>query len=75
MQHYKDLRGNSGVLAYRAGRNYIDIEFRGGSRYRYTHQVPGAQHVEAMKQLAAEGEHLATYINRHVRDRYALRLR
>ena len=75
MQRYKDLGGNSGIVAYRLGCESSDIEFRGGGRYRYTYRVPGPQHVEAMKQLAGEGRHLATYINRHVQNRYALRLR
>lgn len=75
MRSYTNPRGNSGVVGYETGADYIDIEFREGGRYRYTHQVPGRQHVEVMKQLAAEGQHLATYINQHVRERYALRLR
>ena len=68
MQRYNDPRGNSAVTAYEAGPNYIDVQFRDGPCYRYTYQVPGAQHVEAMKQLASEGQKLATYINQHVRN-------
>lgn len=75
MQQYKDRGGTSGVAAYETGVEYIDVEFRDGKRYRYTSQVPGAQHVQAMKRLAADGQHLATYINQHVRDDYAVRLR
>ena len=75
MHRYNDLRGRSGVTAYETGADYIDIEFREGKRYRYTHRVPGEQHVNAMKQLAAAGQGLATYINQHVREHYAVRLR
>ena len=75
MHTYINRRGNSGVVAYDMGPDYIDIEFHGGVLYRYTHQVPGKQHVETMKALAVEGQHLATYINQHVRERYAFRLR
>jgi hypothetical protein len=53
----------------------IDLEFRDGKRYRYTHGVPGADVVEAMKELAETGKHLATFVNQHVRDRFAARLR
>ena len=75
MQRYKDPHGTSGVTAYQAGPDYIDGQFRNGPRYRYTYQIPGIQHVEAMKQLASEGQKLATYINQHVREHYAARLR
>lgn len=75
MQPYRDHRGNSGVTAYQSGSDYIDVQFRDGPRYRYTYQVPGPGHVEAMKRLASEGQNLATYINQHVREHYAARLR
>lgn len=75
MQTYRDRSGNSGVVAYGLGPDFIDVEFWGGRRYRYTHQVPGQKYVETMKQLATAGENLATYINQHVREHYAIRLR
>ncbi len=75
MHRYKDLNGNSGVTAYDLGTDYIDVEFRDGKLYRYTHHVPGRQEVEIMKQLAEEGQNLATFINKYVRDRFAIRLR
>ena len=75
MQRYKDHRGNSGVRAFESGPDYIDVEFRDGKRYRYTHHLPGQQDVVAMKQLAQSGQGLATYINQHVRDRFAVQLR
>ena len=31
--------------------------------------------VDTMKAFAAQGEHLATFINQHVRERFATRLR
>ena len=75
MQRYKNMHRNSGVVAFQLGHDYIDIEFRDGKRYRYTEAVPGQREVEAMKQLARSGQDLATFINQHVRDRFALRLR
>lgn len=75
MQRYKNLHRNSGVVAFQSGPDYIDIEFRDGKRYRYTHNVPGQHEVETMKQLAESGEDLATFINQNVRDRFAIRLR
>ncbi len=75
MRRYEDRHGNSGVVAFRSGSDFIDVEFHDGKQYRYTHQVPGQTEVEAMKQLAASGQNLATFINRVVRDRFAARLR
>ncbi len=75
MLPYINRRGNSGVTAYEPGPDFIDVQFDKGRCYRYTYQVPGREHVEVMKQLAAEGQHLATYINQHIRNRYAVRLR
>ncbi len=72
---YEDRHGNSGVVAFRSGLDFIDVEFRDGKQYRYTHQMPGRTEVEAMKQLAASGQNLATFINKVVRDRFAARLR
>jgi hypothetical protein len=74
MRPYRNLSGDSGVVAYEIGRDFIDIEFRDGKRYRYNYTTPGRQHVEAMKQLAQRGENLATYINQNVRERFASRL-
>ncbi|MFZ5521725.1 MAG: hypothetical protein ACOZD0_11035 [Pseudomonadota bacterium] len=75
LQPYRDLSGHSGVTAYRLGRDWIDVEFEDGALYRYTATSAGAQAVEQMKQLAQGGRGLATFIVRHVRQRYAARLR
>jgi hypothetical protein len=74
MQPYKNLSGDSGVVAYQIGPDYIDIEFNDGKRYHYNDKTPGREHVEAMKQRARRGADLATYINQHVRERFASRL-
>ena len=68
------LNANSGVAAFRIHKNAIDVEFRDGKRYRYDGGSPGPVHVRAMMQRALRGSGLATYINQHVRDRYAVRL-
>ena len=75
MRRYRDQSGSSGVFAFQPGSDYIDVEFVDHKVYRYTHEIPGRHEVEAMKSLAEEGRGLATYINQHVRERYALRLR
>ena len=74
MQPYPDRTGNSGVVAFGLGDRSIDVEFRGGARYRYDDITPGPQQIAAMRRLALAGQGLATYISRHVRDRYAAKL-
>lgn len=75
MQPYRNLSGNSGVVAFNLGDSHIDIEFQDGHRYRYDYTTPGQAEVEAMKTLAQNGKGLATYINQHVRERFAIRLK
>ena len=72
--HYGNSNGNSGITAFEIQRQAIVIEFRHGGRYVYDYDTTGREHVEEMKVLALEGRGLATYINRHVRSRFAMKL-
>lgn len=74
MQRYRNLSGNSGVVAYTLHDDAIDVRFREGGVYRYDASAPGIGHVTRMRELALAGRGLATYINRHVRDDYAAKL-
>ncbi len=74
MQRYKDLGGDSGVVAFELGEQFIVIEFRDGSRYRYTAASTGAADIAAMRRLARAGEGLCTFISQHVRGRYERKL-
>ncbi|MDH4330648.1 MAG: hypothetical protein OEV93_03800 [Candidatus Moranbacteria bacterium] len=76
MKGYKNLGGNSNVLAYDAGDDYIDVSFRvssdfGYSNYRYTYGSAGKANVEKMKELAQKGQGLQTFINDVVRTKYS----
>lgn len=64
MKPYRNLSGKSGVVAYRIGPDFVDVEFKGGARYRYSHRSAGQEQVEAMKLLAAAGRGLSTFISR-----------
>jgi len=75
LQPYRDLSGHSGVVAFRLGRDWIEVQFEDGGLYRYTAASAGADAVEQMKQLARDGRGLATFIVRHVRQAYAAKLR
>lgn len=75
MQRYSNLSGRSGVSAYKTGGDYIDIQFVDGSVYRYTYSSAGINEVEKMKTLAASGKGLTSFINKYVRENYAMKLR
>jgi hypothetical protein len=74
MKRYKNLSGDSGVLAYETGEDYIKIKLRDGDVYLYNYYCPGKDKVERMKELAAEGRGLSTFISRYVRERYTEKL-
>lgn len=72
MTVYLNRNGNSGVVAYALGVDYIDIQFKTGRRrtYRYSYASAGASKVETMKQLAERGYGLNAYIQRYAREDY-----
>lgn len=74
MQPYSNLSGISAVQAFEIGDRYIDIRFKDGTVYHYSYVIPGRASVEDMKRLALVGLGLNTYINQHVRRKYATRL-
>jgi len=73
MKLYKKLNKDSGVYAYEIGRTHIKIQFNDGSTYLYTYSDTGKKNVDRMKKLAELGKGLTTYINIHVREKYALK--
>ena len=74
MKRYANASGHSGVTAYEMTQDGITVKFRDGHVYRYTHASAGRDNVERMKQLAAAGRGLSTFINRNMRDRHADKL-
>lgn len=75
IQPYLNLSGDSGVRGYAIGPRAIAVEFADGSIYLYTADSAGAEAIARMHELARCGRDLNTYINRHVRQAYAERLR
>jgi hypothetical protein len=75
MRPYENLSGKSGVTAYQIGDTFIIVEFRDGSTYAYTNSTTGISNIEIMKRLALKGSGLSTFISRHVKDKYAEKLR
>lgn len=71
MIFYKDINGDSGVLAYEIGADFIDVQFKGTSKvYRYSYQSAGRESVERMKSLAKSGDGLNSFINNNVKYLY-----
>jgi hypothetical protein len=72
MISYNNLSGNSGVIAYESGTDYIKLRFKGSSKiYVYDASAPGLTHIEQMKKLAATGRGLATYVSQNVKRNYS----
>ena len=74
MHRYKNISGESGVVAYDIGRRSITVEFNSGDRYLYTDDSAGADHITEMQRLATLGSGLSTYISQIVRERYERKL-
>ena len=75
MEHYKNLSGGSGIVAYESGPDFIRVQFASGSIYLYTYESAGSENIELMKELASMGEGLNSSINIAVRSNYARRER
>ena len=70
MTKYKNLSGESGIISYETGSDFIRIQFEDKGIYLYTEDSSGAEHIAKMKELAEKGRGLNTYINQHVRGNY-----
>ena len=70
MTRYRNLSGDSGILAYETSADAITLTFVGGARYRYSDVRPGRATVDRMKALAQAGRGLSTFVSQHVRDNY-----
>ena len=71
MKQYRDLSGQSGVVAYEVSDDAITVKFRDGDMYLYDYATTGRREVEEMKRLAVAGQGLSTFISRVVKERYA----
>lgn len=71
MEPYGNLGGDSGVVAYENGPDFIRVEFSDGAIYLYTYASAGSHNIERMKSLAGNGQGLNSFITTTVRKRYA----
>lgn len=75
MESYGKKSGDAGVTAFSLGRESIRVQFRDRSVYIYSYAATGKGKVEQMKKLAKSGKGLTTFINRHVKNHYAAKIR
>ncbi|MBS0041414.1 hypothetical protein KFE26_03690 [Shewanella sp. M16] len=73
MINYRNLGGDSNVIAYQITEQSITVQFASGrfQFYLYDYANPGAQVVERMKELAQQGRGLNSYISTTVKTRFA----
>ena len=65
---------NSGIVGYRIGTDYIDVQFKNGGIYRYEEAIIGHLHFLNMQAAAIMGNGLNAFINNYVRAK-AIRIR
>jgi len=74
MEPYRNLSGQSGVVAYKLGQDDIIVQFRSGRHtfYRYSASSVGDGNVQHMHQLATVGQGLNSFIssNQNIKDGY-----
>ena len=75
MERYNNGGRSTGAVAYQIVNDGIEVKFQDDSVYLYTKEATGADNVEKMRKLAAEGRGLTSFINREVKKRYAKKLR
>lgn len=73
MAIYKNLDGDSNIVRYEYGPDWIKVEFRSGRDriYLYTYASAGEVNIKEMKRLADLGDGLNSFIMRNVKDDYS----
>lgn len=70
MEKYGNRSGQSGVVAYEIGVDYIRVKFSSGNIFQYSYRKAGKNHVDKMKLLAIYGSGLNNYINTCIKSQY-----
>ncbi|SIO68001.1 hypothetical protein SAMN05444172_4692 [Burkholderia sp. GAS332] len=75
MERYKNLGGDSNVVAYEVEQGSITVQFGDGSVYLYSTQSTSVENIAQMQRLANVGQGLNSFIGRVVKKGYARKLR
>ena len=70
MERYVNLGGDSGVVGYEIGADFIWVHFS-KYKYQYTYASAGPDNIEHMKELAKRGRGLNAFVIKNVRKKYA----
>ncbi|MDH4555601.1 hypothetical protein E8F11_10495 [Pseudomonas sp. BN417] len=70
MERYRNLSGNSNVVAFEIGAGFITVQFGDGMKYLYTDRSTGAARIAEMQRLARAGQGLNSYIGRAVKKAF-----
>jgi hypothetical protein len=70
VERYKNLSGDSGVVAYEIGKGSITVLFNNGWHYLYTSKSAGAANIKQMQRLATAGHGLSTFISQVTHNRF-----
>jgi hypothetical protein len=73
MTPYRNLSGSSNVVSFEITEDSIHVVFKSGTHrnYLYNHVRPGQAMVDRMKNLAAQGAGLNSYISTTVKSNFA----
>ena len=63
-----DSDNNSNINAYDYGDDFIVVEFKDDSKYKYTYASAGSYNIEEMKRLADSGDGLNSFISKNKPD-------
>ncbi len=74
MKRYAGRAGDTGIVAYEPEPEAIAVRFKNRYIYIYDYSTTGWAKVERMKQLAAQGRCLSTFISQQVRGAYARKI-
>ena len=66
---YGNGNGNSGIIGYEIGNDWMDIEYANGGIYTYTEKNVGEVNFLKMQVFAMQGSGLNAFINKEVRGR------
>ena len=75
MENYKNLGGNSSVVAYKTGAGEITVKFSDGWQYLYSTQSTSLANIQEMQRLATQGIGLNSFIGRVVRTGFVRKWR
>lgn len=68
MEKYQNKSGNSPIVNFEIGDDFIKVKFKGGKDYIYSYKgKAGKYNVDIMKSLAISGKGLSTYITKNVK--------